>query len=77
MTIIDGSNPALDPFDQGRQVAKLQRDVENRRRSTGGALDWRDDEGRLRIRLGRQEDGTWGLRIWNAAGVLTTNDTSA
>lgn len=76
-TILSGSNPGQDPFDQGAQLSDLQREVKERQRHTGGATDWRDDAGRLRIRLGRQEDGTWGLRIWDNAGTLQVNQTWA
>lgn len=32
--------------------------------------DVRDSSGRLRVRVGLQADGTYGVRIWSSAGAL-------
>jgi hypothetical protein len=34
-----------------------------------------DPNGIRRVRIGEQTDGTYGLRIWNNAGVLQVNQT--
>lgn len=33
--------------------------------------------GAERVRLGRQDDGRWGLRVWSAAGALIIDTTAA
>lgn len=30
-----------------------------------------------RARLGLQDDGSWGIRVWNSAGTLILNTTGA
>lgn len=37
----------------------------------------RDTAGTLRVRIGRQTDGKYGVRIWNSAGVLQIDQTYA
>lgn len=66
------------PADVLRQVAELQAKVASleltaRRRR----LDARDDAGTLRVRLGLQADGTYGLRIWSSGGALVVDQTAA
>ncbi len=39
-------------------------------------LELRGDDQR-RVRLGLQEDGTWGIRIWDSAGALILDETAA
>lgn len=40
------------------------------------ALETRSADGVLRVRLGRQDDGAYGLRVWSAAGVLVIDETA-
>ena len=37
--------------------------------------DFRDEQQRLRTRIGRQDDDTWGIRVWDAAGALVEDVT--
>lgn len=37
----------------------------------------RDSSGVLRVRIGKQTDGKYGVRIWNSAGVLQIDNTYA
>lgn len=30
-----------------------------------------------RLRVGAQDDGSWGLRVWDSGGVLVIDDTTA
>ncbi len=38
--------------------------------------DLRDVNGTLRVRLGQQDDGSWGLRVWTSAGSLAIDHTT-
>jgi len=53
-----------------RRVGELERDRQRPYLELRGT-------GQRRVRLGLQDDGTWGLRVWSAAGVLIVNDTAA
>jgi hypothetical protein len=46
------------------------------RRELAPFREVRDSEGRLRTRYGLQTDGSYGLRVWNTAGVLVHNLTA-
>lgn len=39
-------------------------------------LDLRDGNGRVRVRLGRQVDGEWGIRVWDVTGALVLDETA-
>jgi len=54
-----------------RRVEQLERQVKRQ------TVDQRDTAGRLRVRIGRQDDGKYGTRIWSSAGALVFDDTAA
>ena len=37
--------------------------------------EFRDSAGTLRVRIGRQTDGKYGIRVWNSSGVLSHDQT--
>lgn len=59
-----------------REIAQLRRkvaDLEAGRQRP--YLELRD--GNRRLRVGVQDDGSWGLRVWDSGGVLVIDDTTA
>lgn len=54
-----------------RRVARLERLVQAQRR------DFRDTGGLLRVRVGLQDDGRYGLRVWTSAGALVIDSTTS
>ena len=56
--------------DLTRRVAQLEA------QTMASNREWRDPDGRLRVRVGVQADGRWGVRAWNAAGVLIVDQTA-
>jgi hypothetical protein len=60
--------------DISAELAALRRRVEAlEAQAQAPYKEFRNPAGVLRVRVGRQTDGTWGLRAWNAAGALVIN----
>lgn len=53
-----------------QRVAQLERAQQASR------LSFTDGAGTLRVRVGRQDDGAWGLRVWTSAGALAIDETT-
>ncbi|MBA3689523.1 MAG: hypothetical protein H0W81_11975 [Chloroflexi bacterium] len=52
------------------RVARLEGRLQARRQ------DYRDGNGVLRVRVGQQDGGAWGVRVWSNAGALVIDDTT-
>lgn len=39
-------------------------------------LELRHGDGERRVRIGLQDDGRWGVRVWDGAGALVVDDTT-
>lgn len=68
------SDPVADLLDR---VKRLQRDVDQLQRDRQRPYLVLRDTGDRQVRLGLQDDGTWGLRMWDTAGVLILDETAA
>lgn len=69
--------PPLRP-DITTDIAALQRRVQQlEAQAQAPYQEYRDTAGRLRVRVGVQADGAWGLRVWNTSGALIVDQTAA
>lgn len=72
-----------DPQDMGQFFRRLNdkaaedKDPDGPVAVTEEAYSVYDEQDQLRCRLGRQSDGTYGLRIWDTNGTQTTNLTTS
>jgi hypothetical protein len=63
------------PSDDLRFRALEQR-LERLERAQPSSIAFKDAAGTLRVRLGEQTDGKYGLRVWDAAGALVIDSTT-
>lgn len=57
------------------RIRNLEQAIAKLERRQPQAISFQDAT-RVRVRLGRQDDGTYGLKVWNAAGALVHNYTA-
>ena len=59
------------------QIATLQQQTRRLQQNNASAANYTDDTGDTgtRTRIGLQDDGTWGLRVWDANGTLIFDQT--
>jgi len=60
-------DPDIDPAFY--ELARLEKQLAQLERGTAESYAYSDGT-RVRVRIGKQDDGTRGFRVWNAAGAL-------
>lgn len=58
------------------RIRDLEKRVEALERRQPPSLSFSDGT-RVRVRIGRQDDGKFGLRVWTSAGALTIDYTTS
>lgn len=62
------------------RIARLEREIEELRRSRTNSfqgMTFQDDQGRVRVRIGKIPAGGYGVIVYNAAGSATFTQTNA
>jgi hypothetical protein len=63
------------PLELVSRIGQLELRVRELERQTPDAVSIQDDDGAERVRLGLQDDGSYGIRIWDAGGTLRHDQT--
>ena len=58
-----------------RDIAELKRRISALERVTPESIAFSDGT-RIRVQIGKQADGSYGMKVWNSSGVLTINSTT-
>ena len=58
------------------EVKRLRQRVSDLESAAPDAVSIQDDEGTERVRLGLQDDGSYGIRVYNATGTQIFDQTA-
>jgi hypothetical protein len=61
---------------EAQEIADLRRRIEAIERGRPDSFSFVDSSG-VRVRIGQQLDGKYGVRVWNSSGVLVYDSTTA
>lgn len=63
------------PYEPQTDLAQVKKDLLGLQRHNPSSIAFSDGT-RVRTRIGLQDDGKYGLRVWNAAGTLVVDQTA-
>lgn len=63
-------------FELERRLAQIERRLAALERPAPTSIAFTDGT-RVRVRIGLQDDGKYGVRVWTSAGALTYDQTTA